>query len=649
MADNVKILYAEDTPSDAELTRHELTRQGLAHECTVSADLAEIEGLLKGGGFDIFLSDFALKKFDAEDLLELRNRLAPGLPFIIVTGTLPDEQAVELLRSGATDYVIKDRLSRLPTAIIRALAERQERLKLDRARRDTEESEARYRELFECSTDLLFLVSLDGAITIGNPAFTALAGRAPAELAALRVEALVPAAERERFSARVAAAAAGEPPAQFETAFVSAAGKEMAVQGAFYPRGAGGRVLYLQGIFRDITEQRALETQFRQAQKMEAVGRLAGGIAHDFNNILGAIEGYATLGMRKLSETDPLWGDLGEIRRAVVKASALTKQLLAFSRKQAIRKEPLCPDALIENLRNMVKRIIGENIELKTEVAPGLPQLMADAGQMDQLLLNLFLNARDAMPGGGTIGVRAEAVKREPYEVRSPNPETAGTLFIRIRVADTGTGMSPQVMEHIFEPFFSTKEKGKGTGLGLSTVYGITRQHNGWLEVKSSEGKGSEFSVFLPAGALTPATPAAPRPESPPAAPAAHGHGVSVLIVEDDEDLRRMAAKALAAAGYTVTGAAGAVEGLSLFKAAGGAFDLVFADVVLKDGTATEMAAAMRELNPGARFIFASGYVQPGPVMDAIERLGCRFMIKPYAIDALLAAISACLKDLKKT
>jgi PAS domain S-box-containing protein len=645
MADSVKILYAEDTPSDAELTTRELTRQGLAHDCTVSADLGELEGLLKRGGFDIFLSDFSLKKFSAEDLLRLRNRLAPELPFIIVTGTLPDEQAVELLRTGATDYIIKDRLSRLPAAIIRALAEKVEKRKLDRARRDTEESEARYRELFECSTDLLFLVSLDGGITISNPAFRALTGRNPAELATLRAEVLVPAAERGRFSARLAAAAAGEPPQQFETVFVSSSGKEMTVQGAFYQRGAGGRILYLQGIFRDITEQRALEVQFRQSQKMEAVGRLAGGIAHDFNNILGAIEGYATLGMRKLAETDPLWGDLGEIRRAVAKASALTKQLLVFSRKQAIRKEPVCPAALIENLRGMVKRIIGENIELKVEVAPGLPQTMADPGQLEQLLLNLFVNARDAMPGGGTISVKAEAVKREGHEARSPNPETAGALFIKITVSDTGTGMSTQVMEHLFEPFFTTKEKGKGTGLGLSTVYGIARQHNGWLEVRTAEGKGSEFSFFLPAGALAPA---APSPAPLPAAPAAHGNGASVLIVEDDEDLCRMAAKALDAAGFEVKYAYGTAEGLSLFRAAEGKFDLVFCDVLLKDGTATEMAAAMRELNPRARFIFASGYVQPGPVMDAIERLGCGFLIKPYAIDALLAAIGDCLKEQKK-
>jgi len=644
MSDTVKILYAEDTPADAELTARELTRQGLRHDCTVSADLAEIEALLARGGFDVFLSDFSLKKFNAEDLLKLRNRLAPGLPFIIVTGTVPDEQAVELLRSGATDYIIKDRLSRLPAAINRALAEKEERRKLDRARRETEESEARYRELFECSTDLIFLVSPEGGITITNPAFRTLTGRSQSELATLRTGALVPDAEREKFSAAIAAAIAGEPPSQFETVFLSPSGEEKAVQGAFYPRGAGGRVLYLQGIFRDITEQRGLEAQFRQAQKMEAVGRLAGGIAHDFNNILGAIEGYATLGMRKLEESDPLWGDLGEIRRAVAKASALTKQLLVFSRKQAIRKEPVSPAALIDNLRNMVKRIIGENIELIVEVAPGLPQTMADPGQLEQLLLNLFVNARDAMPAGGVITVKAEAVKREGHEVLSANPDAAGHLFIRIAVSDTGTGIPAAAMDHIFEPFFTTKEKGKGTGLGLSTVYGIARQHNGWLEVKTAEGKGSEFSFFLPAGALAPA---APRPEPVPAAPAGQSGGASVLIVEDDEDLCRMAAKALTAAGYAVTPAYGAREGLAVFRAAEGHFDLVFADVVLKDGNATEMVATMKELNPRARFIFASGYVQPGPVMDAIERLGCGFMIKPYAIDALLAAISDCLKKQK--
>lgn len=641
---NTRILYVEDSPEFSELVSRLLQAAFAGLKCEVSADLKEVEAALSGKKCDLLLCDYNIGSFDARAVLALRNRVAPEIPVVILTGSLPDETAVELLKLGAEDYIIKDRLARLPAAVEAAILKAERERAMKAAAEGAQLNAARFRNLFEAASDLILMVSADGRLVDANTAFLTLTGCTAADFGKIRASDLVPEDRQGDFVSAIAAARSGRSPVRFETVLKGSGQSGSTVEGAFYPGIEG--LAHVQGVFQDTTVQRGLETQFRQAQKMEAVGRLAGGIAHDFNNILGAIEGYATLGMRKLEEADPLWGDLGEIRRAVAKASALTKQLLVFSRKQAIRKEPVCPAALIENLRNMVKRIIGENIELKMEIAPGLPKIMADPGQLEQLLLNLFVNARDAMPGGGVITVKAEAVKREGHEVLSANPEAAGRLFVRIAVSDTGTGIPAAALDHIFEPFFTTKEKGKGTGLGLSTVYGIARQHNGWLAVRTAEGKGSEFSLFLPAGALAPA---APRPEPLPLTPAGQGRGASVLLVEDDEDLCRMAAKALRAAGYAVTPSYGAGEGLSAFRAAEGNFDLVFSDVVLKDGNATEMAAAMREVNPRARFIFASGYVQPGPVMDAIERLGCGFMIKPYAIDALLAAIGACLRDMKKT
>lgn len=513
MGQKVKILYAEDSPGDSELTLRELDRQGLDNDCLVVSDLARIEELLGKEPFDILLSDSALRKFCAKDLLGIRDRLAPELPVIIVTGTLPDEQAVDLLKLGAADYVRKDRLARLPAVITRALAEKEERQKLDRA---------------------------------------------------------------------------------------------------------------------------------KQARKLEAIGRLAGGIAHDFNNILGAIEGYATLGLRKLDESDQLWADLTDIRKAVARASALTKQLLVFSRKHALHKEPVCPAELIDNLQKMVKRIIGEYIAVSLEVAPGLPSIMADAGQLEQLLMNLFINARDAMPGGGVIKITAGLVIPEPQKVRAPNPASAGTQFLRIAVADTGTGMPPSVVEHLFEPFFTTKEKGKGTGLGLSTVYGIASQHNGWLEVVTAEGKGSEFSVFLPAGASVPVLSA---PELPAVAAVGRGGGARLLIVEDDEDLRKMAVKALEVAGYSTVSASSVAEAVSVFRNAGGAFDLVFSDMVLHDGNATQLIAVLLGIKPGLKFVFTSGYRQPDDTMGMIEDGGYKFLGKPYAIERLVEAIEGCLKN----
>ena len=373
MPQKIRILYAGDSAADAEPALRELGRQGLEHDCVALSDLGEIAAALEKDPFDVLLSAPSLKKFNAKELLEQRNRLFPELPFIVIAGALPGEQAAELLGLGATACVPGDKLAGLPGAISLAL-----------------------------------------------------------------------------------------------------------VRGRL---GAGER-----------------EARGRQAQKMEAVGRLAGGIAHDFNNMLGAIEGYATLGLRRLDEADPLWADLSDIRKAVARASALTKQLLVFSRKHALKKEPVGPDAVLEKLQGVFKRLLGESVSVKLEVEPGLPKIPADQGQLEQLLLNLVLNARDAMPGGGVVTVRAGLARLEPQKVLAPNPAAAGTDFVKISVADTGTGMPAAVVEHLFEPFFTTKEKGKGTGLGLSTAYGIASQHNGWLEVRTGEGKGSEFSLFLPVG-----------------------------------------------------------------------------------------------------------------------------------------------------
>jgi len=236
-----------------------------------------------------------------------------------------------------------------------------------------------------------------------------------------------------------------------------------------------------------------------RARKMDAVGRLAGGIAHDLNNILGAIEGYATLNLRKLAEDDPLRADLGEIRKAVSRGAALTRQLMVFSRKQAIRSAALRPEGLIAAGLKALREGLAENITIETELQAGLPEITGDSAQLGQLLANLLVNARDAMPAGGKLRVSA---RLEPLpEACAAFPGQAAGLYLRLSVSDTGAGMAPSVAEHLFEPFFTTKEKGRGAGFGLAAAYGIARQHGGWIDVRTAEGKGTEFSVLLPAAA----------------------------------------------------------------------------------------------------------------------------------------------------
>ncbi len=251
------------------------------------------------------------------------------------------------------------------------------------------------------------------------------------------------------------------------------------------------------------TDDKAITTGIMtpDSAKMDAVGRLAGGVAHDFNNILGAIEGYATLILNTLKAEDPIIPDLEEIRKGVARAATLTRQLLVFSRRQALQKKICPPNSLIDSLKRTAAGITGAGVELRLDPGPGLPDILADTDQLGQLLMHLLNNSSDAMPAGGTVTVRTRLAELEPVAVKSPDPAQAGRAFIVISVSDTGTGMGRATLEHIFEPFFTTKQKEKGRckGLGLSAVYGITRQHNGWVEVKSEEGKGAEFCVYLPA------------------------------------------------------------------------------------------------------------------------------------------------------
>ncbi len=355
-------------------------------------------------------------------------------------------------------------------------------------------------------------------------------------------------------------------------------------------------------------------------RKMEALARLAGGVAHDMNNILGAIEGYATLSLRGLAPSEPLHADLEEIRKAVAKGSALMKKLLSFGRRQALNRTRFAAADLLADLAAKGGEAAGPGVSIECRARPGLPELDADARQLERLFMNLLLNARDAMPSGGQISVLAEA---------------AGP-FVKISVSDQGSGMPPSVEKHLFEPFFTTKEKGKGTGLGLAEAYGIARQHGGRIEVSTAEGKGSVFSVLLPAAgeSRAPASVAA-------ASKAPAGRKPAVLVVEDDEDLRGMALRALSAEGFLASSAQNLAGALAALEK--GRFDVVFSDIALPDGDATLAFPRMRALAPRSCFIFTSGYVQSEAVTAFLKGGGHTFLIKPYAIDALVSAIKRCL------
>jgi signal transduction histidine kinase len=384
-------------------------------------------------------------------------------------------------------------------------------------------------------------------------------------------------------------------------------------------------------------ERRQIEEQLRQAQKMEAVGQLAGGVAHDFNNLLSIIAGHAhVLLMDNGLGADHL-DSAKQISTAALRAAELTRQLLAFSRKQVLHVHPVVMNDTIANVTRMLQRVIGEDIRLEQHLARELPVIQADEGMIEQVLLNLVVNARDAMPRGGRLVIRTDAVKLDQDYTRQ-NPEASAGDFVRLTVSDSGCGIPPEVLPHIFEPFFTTKEVGKGTGLGLATVYGIARQHNGWVEVKSKAETGTDFSVYLPVSSQL-ASERIPEEESQ-----ILGGNETIFLVEDDAAVRGTARHILRRYGYKVIEAISGAEALKRWSELQGKVDLVLTDIVMPDGvTGRELADQLRAQQPDLKVIFTSGYTVDSDPAKTEFREGINFLQKPYPIRALAKVVRDCL------
>jgi PAS domain S-box-containing protein len=370
------------------------------------------------------------------------------------------------------------------------------------------------------------------------------------------------------------------------------------------------------------------------AQKMEAIGNLAGGVAHDFNNLLTAIKGYAELALDRLDPEDTIHADVGQIRKAADQAAGLTSQLLAFGRQQPLQPKVLDVNTVITGVDKMLRRLIGEDVELRTELDGGIDSVKADPTQVQQVIMNLAINARDAMPGGGTLTIKTENVSLSSSDCKSLHEARPGR-YVRLSVRDTGSGIEPEVIDRIFEPFFSTKEIGKGTGLGLSVVYGVVSQHEGWIDVDSEVGKGTTFHVYLP---VTTAD-LADLTVRDVAIAEVHGHGERVLVVEDEEAVREFATRALRDSGYSVLEAANAEEALAVFEQEKGNVDIVFSDVVLPSKSGLQLADELLARHPDLHVLLSSGYTDQKSQWSVIQERGYGFVQKPYAIHDLLRTI----------
>ena len=568
--------------------------------------------------------------------LSLVAALAVGVYFIalrIAGPILAVRRAAVQVAAGSLDteapVLTGDEIGELAVSFNRMTA------RLREVYRELAQREERFRSLIESSSDLIVVLDAAGRPTFASPSVQRLLGYAPADLLGRDLFALVHEEDRARIREQVVDRPAREGNDPGEALF-----RVRHRDGSWRSLEATGRNLLAQpnvaGIVvdaRDITERRHLEEQLAQAQKMEAIGRLASGIAHDFNNLLTAIIGYTEMLATELAGDPGKSAELGEIRKAADRAAALTRQLLAFSRKQILQPRPVNLNRLVLSMGNMLERLIGENVRLEVLPAEDLWTVLADPSQMEQVLLNITLNARDAMPEGGKVLIQTGNLPPGT----APQDLPAGA-YVQLCITDTGQGMDQETLSRVFEPFFTTKKR--GTGLGLATVYGIVRQSGGQIEVRSSPGQGSSFQIYLPAGAQGERPGLEPPAAVTAAAARPAGAGQRVFVAEDEPAVNRMIVENLQRLGYQVASAVSPAEALA---ANWGPIDLLVTDVVMPGMSGGELAERLRASNPCLRVLFISGYMEAEEARRSIQVKGTAFLQKPFASPELARAVRSAL------
>ncbi len=511
---------------------------------------------------------------------------------------------------------------------------------LREAERGREESERRYRSLFERVLDAVATFDEDGRLVDLNPAGRDLLGTGPIEGgkdAAAAAGAPAPFLDPERFAALKTQLAAQGSVRDFEMQLRVPRGLRTALFTGGMDELSPGGPKVIQGILRDVTEQRELQRQLVQAQKMESVGTLAGGIAHDFNNILTATLGYALLIRKEVDDREAVLSHLQVLEHSARRAVELTRRLLSFSRSGVSDRKPVRLNEIVQEAVQLLRRTFDRSIEIRTSYGTDLPPILGDQGQIHQVLINLCVNARDAMPGGGTLVLRTRG-ERMGVDGEPPRPDAPSPATVVLEVIDTGSGISREILPKIFDPFFTTKGPGAGTGLGLSIVYGIVKQHGGHVDVTSEPGRGTTFTIRFPASAQEPASAdAAPRP-----APRPHGRE-TILVVDDEPALRQLMSISLSELGYTVLEAADGLEAIEQYQRHRPSVDLVLLDLVMPRLGGREAYLRLKELDPGIRAVFATGYGIDDKVQELLATGVLGIIKKPYEMTAVENEVRAVL------
>ena len=625
-----RLLLVEDNPGDARLLREMFKEQGSHNtELTQVESMSEAEKLLAGRPFDIVLLDLGLP--DAQGLGAVRrtHAAAPRVPLVVLTGLDDETLAVQALQEGAQDYLVKGQIE--SRGLLRALRYAIERKNMEEALFVEKERLRLQSAALEATAEGVMITTRDGSITWVNPAFTKITGFR-AEEAIGRKPSILRSGKHE-------AAIYGE---LWQTILEGQVWDgeltNMRRDGQLYleaqtvtpVRDGRGEISHFVSVKRDVSNRRRFEEQLRQSQKMEAIGRLAGGVAHDFNNILGVIMGYGEILKRRIPAADPLQGKVAEILKAAASAADLTRQLLAFSRKQILQPRVLDLNLVVADMDKMLRRLIGEDIELKTSLREPLGSVRADPGQIEQVLMNLVVNARDAMPGAGSLLIETAAVDLDASSL-ALHPGALPGPHVLLAVSDTGEGMDKETTSRILEPFFTTKAIGKGTGLGLSTVYGIVEQSGGLVEVYSEKGVGTTFKVYLPriegSVAHMPVEAVPPPP---------HAVSKTVLLVEDETALRSMIGETLAEGGYRVLEAETPRQALDMAGAHDGPIHAVLTDVIMPGMSGRELAEKLALIRPDTPVIYMSGYTDDAIGHHGLLDPGTLFLQKPFTADAVL-------------
>jgi len=637
----LRLLMVEDSETDAKLVVMELQRSGRVVEFERVETAAAMRSALERTTWDIVTSDWSMPQFSAPAALAILKEKGLDLPFIIVSGTIGEEMAVGAMRAGAHDYVLKDRLSRLRPAIEREVRECQERggrRQVDEALR---ESEARFRRLAESGIIGITISDVVGNVLDANDTFLAMVGYSRQELVqgALKWPELTPPEFAELGMRAVdQMQASGVAPAWETETFRRDGSRVPIVVGSAmleYPKCIAftadltARKQAEAGRTRAEAALRQSEEQLRQAQKMEAVGRLAGGVAHDFNNVLSVILSYTDLMLLDLKPGDPLREDAGEVHKAATRAAGLTRQLLLFSRQQVVEPKVIDLYDVLKSMATMLQRILGEDVELVSLPPKSAGRVKVDPSHVEQVILNLVVNARDAMPTGGQLTIETENVVLDDTYALGHLPARSGP-YVMLTVSDTGSGIDRETQKRIFEPFFTTKEVGKGTGLGLSTVFGIVQQSGGSIWVYSELGEGTTFKVYLPRVDEAVDVPTVQ------VAPETLGGTETILLVEDEEQVRAIAVNILRRRGYHVIAAQNAGEALLICARHSAGIDLLLTDVVMPQMSGPALAQRLARTRPEMKVLCMSGYTDDSIVRHGVLESGVAFIQKPIT-PALLA------------